>query len=259
MESGKTQVVTRVTAILNAIALHGATGARLLDLAEETGISRPTVHRILHELAEAGFVERRPSRRYGLGAALYLLGLSAPSPIDDHAGLQQVARRLADQSGDSVYVAVRRADGVHYLVRADGSYPIRAELVEVGQTVPLGATFAGIALLAWHEPEAVEAQLLANERLWRSLQAAQTPDLKDTLAAVRREIAQVHERGYCFDKDTVMRGVSGMAAPVHSKTTAEPYMAITISAVNDRLPPERVEELAPLLLAAAQESSAFIR
>jgi DNA-binding IclR family transcriptional regulator len=83
--------------------------------------------------------------------------------------------------------------------------------------------------------------------------------LKDTLAAVRREIAQVHERGYCFDKDTVVRGVSGMAAPVYSKTTAEPCLAITISAVNDGLPPESVEELAPLLLAAAQESCAVIR
>lgn len=68
----------------------------------------------------------------------------------------------------------------------------------------------------------------------------------------------MHERGYFFDKDTVMRGVSGMAAPIPSRT-ADPYMAITISAINDRLPPSRVDELAPLLLEAAREITAFIR
>ncbi|MFF7187623.1 IclR family transcriptional regulator [Streptomyces sp. NPDC008222] len=188
----------------------------------------------------------------------YLLGLGAPSPINDFAGIEKVARRLADRTGDTVYVAMRRLDGVHYLTRADGSYPIRAVVVEVGETVPLGATFAGIALLSWHEPEAVEARLLANERLWRTMRAAELPDLQDTVAAVRRAIAQVHERGYFFDRDTVMRGVSGMAAPIPSRT-ADPYMAITISAINDRLPPSRVDELAPLLLEAAREITASIR
>ena len=258
MASEKTQVVTRVTAILNAIALHGAQGARLLDLAQETGIARPTVHRILQELAEAGFVEQRASRRYGLGSALYLLGLGAPSPINDFAGLKKVVHRLADQTGDAVYVAIRRLDGVHYLMRADGSYPIRAEIVEVGETVPLGVTFAGVALLSWHEPEAVEAQLLANERLRRRMKAVEMSDVQDTVTAVRQAITQVHERGYFFDKDTVLHGVSGMAAPIPSKTS-EPYWAITFSAINDRLPPARVDELAPLLLEAAREIGTFIR
>ncbi|MGW2695587.1 hypothetical protein [Streptomyces sp. NPDC001296] len=51
---------------------------------------------------------------------------------------------------------------------------------------------------------------------------------------------------------------SGMAAPAPSRTT-DPYMAMTISAINDRLPPSRVDEPAPLLLEAAREITAFIR
>ncbi|MDT0469829.1 IclR family transcriptional regulator domain-containing protein [Streptomyces gibsoniae] len=168
----------------------------------------------------------------------------AVPPINDFVGIEKVAPRLADQIGDTVYVVMRRLDGVHYLMRADGSYPIRAEIVEVGETVPLGTTFVGIALLSWHEPEAVEAQLLANGRLRRTMKAAEMPGVQDTLTAVCRAIAQVHERGYYFDQNTVMRGVSGMAAPIPSKT-APPYMTVTISAINDRLPPRRIDELAP--------------
>ncbi|MER8029901.1 IclR family transcriptional regulator [Streptomyces bauhiniae] len=246
-----------MTDILGAVARRGAEGSRLLDIAEETGIARPSVHRILQELIEAGYIEQRSGRRYGLGSALYTLGLSAPSPIRDFAGIERAVRRLAERTGDAVYVAIRRLDSVHYLTRAEGSYPIRAEIVEVGETVPLGVTFAGIALLAWHEPEAVEAQLRANQRFRRTVRGA-SQDFHETLVTVRQEIAQVRERGYCFDRDTAMPGVSGMAAPIPSET-AKPYMALTISAINDRLPPARVEELAPLLLRVARELTPCIR
>ena len=40
-------VVERSAVILRAVASAGVSGARLLDVAQETGISRPTVHRIL--------------------------------------------------------------------------------------------------------------------------------------------------------------------------------------------------------------------
>ncbi|MFB6674294.1 IclR family transcriptional regulator [Streptomyces sp. NPDC056390] len=257
MKPEKTQVVARVTAILAEVARHGAQGARLLDLAHETGIARPTVHRILQDLAEAGFVEQRSDKRYGLGPALYMLGLSAPSPVRDLAGIEKTARRLAGQTEDTVYVAIRRPDGVHYLLRAEGSYPIRAYFVEAGETVPLGVTYAGIALLSWHAPEAIDAQLLVHEPL-RRLMGAATLDGDTVAAAVRRQVAEIRERGYCFDTDTVMPGVSGMAAPIPSRSS-DPYMAITITAINDRLPPQRVSELGPLLLTAAQDIAEFIQ
>ncbi|MCS0601401.1 IclR family transcriptional regulator [Streptomyces sp. LP11] len=255
MENGS--VTEKVAALLTALARGGAGDRRLLDLARETGIARPTAHRILGELVAAGLVEQRPARRYGLGPALYTLGLGAPSPIRDVGTLRQLARGLARRTGDTVYVAIRRLDGVHYLIRADGSYPIRADVVEVGETVPLGTTYAGIALLAWHEPEAVGAQLRANDALRRLMRVRSAP-LEETLTAVRRQLVQVREYGYCFDRDTVLPGVSGMAAPVPS-ATAEPYLAVTLSAVSDRLPAARVRELAPVLLDTAAEMSAAAR
>ncbi|MFF8883568.1 IclR family transcriptional regulator [Streptomyces flaveolus] len=257
MEAAKTNVVSRVTDILGAVARYGAEGARLLDIAEETGIARPSVHRILQELMGAGYIEQRSGRRYGLGSALYTLGLSAPSPIQDFASIERAVRRLAEQTGDTAYVAIRRLDSVHYLTRAEGPYPIRAEIVEVGETVPLGVTFAGIALLSWHEPDALEDQLRANRRFRRTVRGA-PQDFRETLATVRQEIAQVREHGFCFDRDTAMPGVSGMAAPIPSES-AKPYMALTISAINDRLPPRRVDELAPLLLRTAREMTSYIR
>ncbi|MGV9821893.1 IclR family transcriptional regulator [Nocardia xishanensis] len=254
-DTSRTSVLNRVATILEAVALHGSWGARLIDVTEATGLTRPTAHRLLRELIEIGYVEQR-AKKYRLGPALYALGLSAPSPIGDYGGIERCAQRLADSSGDTVYVAIRQLGGLHYLIRAEGSYPIRARVVEVGETVPLGATYAGIALLAWHAPGEVEAQLRANEPRRKRL-GFDVSNFSARLASVRRQIADVRQHGWCFDTDTVLPGVTGMAAPVPSRTR-QPYMAVTISAVDDRLPPERIRALREPLLAAAREMTSYI-
>jgi DNA-binding IclR family transcriptional regulator len=238
-----------------ALTREGVGGRRLLDLAREANVSRPTAHRILGELTASGLVEQRPGRRYGLGPATYVLGFSAPSPVRNVNALRHVALQLARRTGYTVYVAIRRLDGVRYLLRADGSHPIRHYVVDVGQTVPLGCTYAGIALMAWHEPDAVEAQLKANFTLQRLMRAPTAP-LEETLTVVRRQLVQVREYGYCFGHGTVVPGVSSMAAPVPSSSGEQPLLAVTVSAVSARLTASCADRLAPLLLAAAADMSA---
>ena len=63
--------------------------ARLIDLAEATGIPHPTVHRLLKQLIEVGAV-RREGTRYRLGASLLGLG----SRVTPEHRLRVVARRL---------------------------------------------------------------------------------------------------------------------------------------------------------------------
>ncbi|MER7394948.1 IclR family transcriptional regulator C-terminal domain-containing protein [Streptomyces sp. NPDC000151] len=89
----------------------------------------------------------------------------------------------------------------------------------------------------------MDAQLLVHEPLRRRMRA-DIPDRAVVAAAVHRQITEIRERGYCFDRDTLLPGVSGLAAPIPS-ATSDPSMAITMSAINDRLPPERIRELAP--------------
>ena len=76
------QTVDRACTLLKEIARHGASGARLLDLTKNSGLCRPTVHRILQSLASPAFVRQDPAtRRYQLGVGLFALGLAAPNPV----------------------------------------------------------------------------------------------------------------------------------------------------------------------------------
>ena len=63
-------VVNRVGAVLGAVALQGDGGARLVDIASETQIPRPSVHRLLADLAAVGYIEQMPNKKYRLGQEL---------------------------------------------------------------------------------------------------------------------------------------------------------------------------------------------
>ncbi len=249
------QLVERVAKILRTISRQGSAGARLKDVAIDAGIARPTVHRILGELGAVGYVMQRPDKRYTLGPALFSLGLSAPNPIRDLAAIRQLAQALADHCGDVVYVALRKFDGVHYLLRAEGNYPIRTHLVSVNDTKPFTASYSGLVMLAsLGEDErrtAINKLALDAPRDWVEKHRRQLE------RQIRDKVAEVEALGYCAGRNIVMPGIAGMAAPILS-ATLPPYMTVSISAVEDRLHAERVKELAPRLLKTAREMAAFI-
>ncbi len=73
--AGGTQSLDRALQLLQAVAAHGADGARLADLVAAAGLSKATAHRLLSALARGGLVEQDgASRRYHLGAAVVELG-----------------------------------------------------------------------------------------------------------------------------------------------------------------------------------------
>ena len=245
-------VVARAATILSAVA-QSSDGARLVDLAVSTGIARPSVHRLLHDLIEVGYVTQGDDRKYRLGTGLFMLGLNAPTPGWDLAQIRPVAARLAEATGDTVYLSVRQFDGVHYLLRAEGEYPIRAQVVDVGDTKPYTSSYSGLALLSTQssaeQAKALERRAFDVPEGW--LGDADVPEiLRTTLEAVQAQ-------GWCGGASIVYPGVAGMAALVPSRTQ-RPYMAISISAVESRLTDKRIKELSPRLMAAAQEISDLI-
>jgi DNA-binding IclR family transcriptional regulator len=251
----KGQVVSRVAAVLTAVDRCGLSGARLVDLARETGIARPTVHRILHELCDVGYVRVVDGRRYALGPALYSLGLSAAPPRFDLPSMETILRGLAHETGDTVYLGIRQHYSIRYLLRIDGSYPIRAQIVEVGQIVPLGATFSGIALIATTTDEEIRG-LIESQPPIEALKGLPYSNPETRVRILIEQRQQMRERGYCYSRDLVWPGVSGIATAVPSPN-GKPLLAVSVSAVNERLPEKRAAEIVPQLLQTAKEIASF--
>ena len=104
-ESSGTQTVSRAISILRAIATKHSTGLRLVDIARITGLSSPTVLRILNTLINEGMVSRRKgSRHYLLGALVFELGLAAAHNFNLREICRPALQRLAERTGDTSFL-----------------------------------------------------------------------------------------------------------------------------------------------------------
>ncbi|MEO9270286.1 IclR family transcriptional regulator [Serratia ureilytica] len=248
--SNKGQVIMRVSAVLKAIERAGHEGARLRDLSEETKIARPSVHRLLQELIQVGYVQSVGSHRYQLGSELYALGLAAPSPMFDLFTMEKMLKELANVTGDTVYLGVQQQHFVRYLLRVEGYYPVRAQIVEIGQIVPLANTFSGIALMTNYSES--EIPHFAAQTLPPFANSSMLPDQR--IQALKEQYEQLRRDGYCYSRDLVWPGVAGLASVVPVRV-GKPCLAVSISAISDRLPLERAQQLAPHLLRTVEQIS----
>ena len=120
---GGAQAIARAMQVLRGVSRAGD-GAGLLALTRDTGLSKPTVHRILAALAAEGMVEQESvSRRYFLGPECHVLG-NVASELGINRLAAPVVARLAHECGDSAF-SIRRDVFAVCVLREDGDYPLK--------------------------------------------------------------------------------------------------------------------------------------
>lgn len=235
-----TQSIDRTIALLTELALHGANGARVSDLACALRLEYPTVHRMIRCLVAHRVVERNEATpRYSLGPLVYELGLSVPAKMNLREICDPVTTKIAESTGDTVFLNVRSGLDVLCIDRKEGTYPIKTLIFEVGNRRPLGVGAGGIALLMPLPNDELESVVRANST---RLQAYGSVKPKNVLALVR----QSRERGYVVTEDIVVRGVSAISLPFGGGNRV-PHAAISVACVPSRMPRTRHQELVELL------------
>ena len=117
---GTLGTVRNATMLLQLLA-EGAAYNQLTDLAERSGLSLPTVHRILRSLALAGLVEQHPrSLRYSLGAEVVRLSERYLDRLPVLRALAPYLVELRDTTKATVLVAILVRTSVLYVDRVDG-------------------------------------------------------------------------------------------------------------------------------------------
>jgi DNA-binding IclR family transcriptional regulator len=243
-ESGGTSVVSKVGSVLRAVGAAAGAGLTTSAVARETGLSRPTAHRLLSELAEQGFVDRdRDGGRWRLGPELFLLGAVAAARYDVTSRARDILADLAEQTGESAYLSALRGRETVCLAECEGSFPLRSHVLHEGIRFPLGVASAGLVLLS-HLPEAESEEYLATADLTVRWGAAHSFD------AVRSRVAATRERGYAVNPGLVVEGSWGVAAAVFD-SAGRPRSALSLTGVRSRFGNDRIPVLGRLLLERA--------
>ncbi|MGM9472929.1 IclR family transcriptional regulator [Pseudarthrobacter sp. YS3] len=238
------QVVSRIAGLLRIVG-RSADGASLVELVRESGLTRPTVHRLLSSLASEGLLDHDArTGNWVLGPEILLMGsvASARFPLEDIA--RPSLRRLAEETGESAFFSIRRSSETVCLLREEGSFPVRSFVLHEGVRFPLGVASAGTAIMAFL-PADEQEQLLAHWDGHAGPFAA-----AHTVEVVRANLARTRQAGYAVNPGLVLEGSWGMGAAVFDQA-GRPAWALSLTGIEPRFRAERQELLGRLLMEEA--------
>ena len=246
------QVVGRVALLLRLVG-RKPEGTSLAGLVRESGLTRPTVHRLLTSLAAEGLLEHDSAAgKWVLGPEIFLLGSVAAArfPMEDIA--RPSLRRLAAETGESAFFSIRRGNETVCVLREEGSFPVRSFVLHEGVRFPLGVASAGTAIMAFLPAD--EQETLLND--W----PAHAGDFAvgHPVDVVRDNLERTRLTGYSVNPGLILEGSWGMGAAVFDQQ-GRPAWALSLTGIEPRFRPDRQEFLGKLLLEEAHRMTAKLQ
>lgn len=233
------QTVSRAIELLRLVSSGGRAGMRLSAVVEASELSRPTAHRLLKELIDGGLLMRSADKRYFLGQFAYELGLSAAAHFHLRDLCAPFVERIANETGDTVFLVVRSGADSFCLDRQTGAYPVKVFSVEVGNRQPLGVGAGGLALLSWLPEKEREAMIERN-----STRLPQHGGL--TAPHLAKLVEEARQQGHSRIVDFAIAGVTGVGMPVLD-TAGQPTAALSVTSISMRMTPQHQADVLGVL------------
>jgi DNA-binding IclR family transcriptional regulator len=229
-----TQSITRAAAIMQAVAMSGAGGVRLRDVAERTKLNVATARRILQALNVEGFLSfDNISKLYTIGPTIYSYAVLGNPWYARRDTLLPALDEIAEKTGDTVLLSIKVGTEAVCMVRREGSFPIRVMTLDVGTRRPLGVGSGSVVILAFL-PADERRQIL-------KLYADVFPSFGLDRRAVETMIDEARRTGFAMNEGLVIEGVFGLAVPVI--VDRKPIASISVAAIASRMGPERRGEV----------------
>ena len=212
----------------------------MTQIAEQVGMHKSTVHRLLSTLEKKRFVDRdqltgiyRPGIRLLQVAYLSL----------EHNDLRRLAapflRKLGEQSLETVDLAVIDDTEVIYLDVIES--PQRVKLAAaIGMRLPAYCTASGKAILAYLPEERIKRILASGMPRWTE-RTLVTPE------ALFENLRLVREQGVAFSEQEYEEGINAVGAPILDLNRL-PVASVAVTGPAYRLTRARMLEICPFIL-----------
>ena len=226
-------------------AFENAEELSLAELAEQTGLPKPTVFRLALTLENAGFLTRSAEgHMFSLGHRLVSVArlvLSRGLPALARPHMQSLARGF----GHTVNLAVLDGDEMLFVNVIESRSSLRM-VSGIGAREPFHATAVGKAVAAQLDPQELEA--IVNRHPLRQI----TSSTITSRAQLDAELKQIRACGYALDRGESLAGAHCVGAAIVGRHGV--VGGISVSAAVDQLP----EEDFPLVGEAVRQAAAEI-
>lgn len=238
----KIQSLARGLHILDLIA-NSERSQGITELAQELGIDKSTVSRLVKTMVIYGYLQPEPgSRRYTLGKRLYHIGWQMLNLVPMRQNARPYLYRLVQETGECAHTAVYAEGKVLVIDDVETETTLRV-VSGTGRMIPLHCTALGKVMLAFSEVP-----------MQKELQSFTGRTLTD-FDSLRLHLEQVRAQGYGLDDEEYDAGIRCMAAPVYNQMGIA-IAAIGISGPAVRVTHERIPVFAERVKCAARELSA---
>ncbi len=178
------------------------------SLAQRLGEPRPTVYRLIQDLAVLGYLEEGPRPgTYRLGLELFRLGSLVGLRFDVRERAAPVMNTIHAELGETVYLVVRRHHEAVCIDRIEGVH-IRSMALQLGGALPLHLGAGPRVLLAF-EPREYWDDYFAEVKL-----EPRTPRTPTTQAGIVALLEEARHLGYTISDEDVTVGITSVGAPI---------------------------------------------
>ena len=244
-KNGFVQSVDRAITVMELLSRWGWSG--VTEVANELGINKSTAYRLLTTLRDRGLVEQdAATEKYRLGFGLVALASSVTADLDLVRCSRPVADRLAQQTRETVTVAVLEGDDA-IIVHQSNSRSSALSVDWSGMHTPLHATAAG-KLFLHYMPEDQRRRILKGPQSHYTEYTIVDPK------TLREELQRDHGREYWYTVEELEVGLNAIAAPVRCAEGVV-VAAVSVSGPAFRLPPDSFPQAGELCVRAADEIS----
>lgn len=226
------QSVYRALDILEVLATQ-KDGIGITALAQKSGLSKSTVHRIAATLAERGYVEHSPSGNYRLGLKYIEIASFYINSLELQTEARPYLWELTSQLGLTAHLGVLDAHEVVYVEKLD-VFPHVRLYSQIGYRVPAYCSSLGKCLLSGLSSDELDVAM-AN-CVYEKFTDRTITNLRD----LKKHLRQVRSQGWAMDDEEKDTGNRCVGAPIFD------YRGDVVAAVsasgpianlnNDRLP-----------------------
>lgn len=220
---------------------------RVSDLAEELGVSKSTVSRLISTLVSEDFLAPdTETAGYRLGYSVLTLGGALTSTNELYREVAPVLNNIVLQTGESAHVAVLEGQDVIYLNKNTGPYYSNI-LTSVGAHNAAYAASSGKVILAEADPEVID-------QMFEEGVKAYTEHTITNPIKFKKELEKVRRQGYAMSIEEITKNNYSIAVPVRDMS-GKIACAITVVGPLSRVNKGKLEQFIKIMKEAAYDAS----
>lgn len=217
----------------------------MTQIAEQVGINKSTIHRVLATLEKKRFVERDPlTGIYRPGIRLLQLAYLTLEQNDLRRLAAPYLRRLCDLQRENVNLTIMDDIDVIYLEVVESAQRVKLAATS-GQRLPAFCTASGKAILAFMPEEKVK-------RIIERGMPRYTPYTLLSPTELFENLHQTRELGFAISEQEYEDGINAVAAPIFDRSN-QPIASISVAGPAYRLSRERMLEIGPQVVDTANK------